>query len=168
MKDFPNKRDFYYIVGFLIIAIVFVFSGRLADNTLFVDYVGFSGTIVSILLAVIAIIYSFYQSSTYENATHKLDTSANKIEEAATKLSSVSDVERVLKEFKKEVTDIRSGISGLESIVQTVHSGVDSMNRSWESTKKELFKHEKPINKVEFTDTQNFDLEYFKNVRKRG
>jgi hypothetical protein len=128
MKDFPNKRDFYYIVGFLIITIVVVFSGRLADNTLFVDYIGFSGTIVSILLAVIAIIYSFYQSSTYENANHKLDTSANKIEEATAKLSNVSQIKDMMEDFKREVKSLKDS---LEEVKNKVVSMDDVMQKTY-------------------------------------
>ncbi|PFN09331.1 hypothetical protein [Bacillus cereus] len=132
MNGFPNKRDFYYIVGFLVALLIFVIAGRLADNTEVVAYVGFAGTIVSILLAVIAIIYSFYQSSTYENANSKLDNSANKIQEATTKLSNVSEIESMMREFKKEVISLKGSMEDLKSSVGRVDDGVSSMKVSFE------------------------------------
>ncbi|PHA78091.1 hypothetical protein [Bacillus toyonensis] len=133
MGKFPNKRDFYYIVGFLIILLVFVATGRLADNTDVVDYVGFAGTIVSILLAVIAIIYSFYQSSTYESAISKLDNSANKIQEVTTKLSNVSEIESMMKEFKEEVIFFKESIEEVKNSVGRVDVEISSMKQSFES-----------------------------------
>jgi hypothetical protein len=168
MKGFPTKRDFYYIVTFLVLLLIFIFAGRLADNTQVVDYVGFAGTIVSILLAVIAIIYSFYQSSTYESATSKLDSSAQKIEIATTKLSNVSELEKVLEDFKMEVKEIRSGVAGLESIIKTVSSGVDSINKNWELTKEEFLNNVKPPGKIDFDGSNDFDKEYFKKVIENG
>jgi len=115
MKDFPNKRDFFYIVGFLIIAIIFIISGRLSGNTNVVDYVGFAGTIVSILLAVIAIIYSFYQSSTYENSTQKLDITANKIEEITNELSEVAEISGNITYLKDMVDKINNIVTNIET-----------------------------------------------------
>ncbi|MCF7620923.1 MULTISPECIES: hypothetical protein [Bacillaceae] len=114
MKNFPNKRDFFYIVGFLVIAIIFIISGRLSDNTNVVDYVGFAGTIVSILLAVIAIIYSFYQSSTYENSTQKLDITASKIEQITNELSEVAHISGNIKSLKETVDTINNIVKNIE------------------------------------------------------
>ncbi|UYG96739.1 hypothetical protein [Cytobacillus firmus] len=115
MKDFPSKRDFFYIVGFLVIAIIFIVSGRLSDNTSVVDYVGFAGTIVSILLAVIAIIYSFYQSSTYENSTQKLEITAKKIEQITNELSEVAEISGNIKYLKDTVDKINNIVVKIEA-----------------------------------------------------
>lgn len=115
MKGFPNKRDFFYIVGFLVIVIISITSERLSDNINVVDYVGFAGTIVSILLAVIAIIYSFYQSSTYENSTQKLDTTANKIEQITNELSEVAEISGNIKYLKETVDKINNIVTNIEA-----------------------------------------------------
>jgi hypothetical protein len=168
MKDFPNKRDFYYIVGFLIISIVLIFSGRLADNTQIVDYVGFAGTIVSILLAVIAIIYSFYQSSTYENANTKLDNSAQKIENATKELSNVSEIKTTINEFAKEVGDIKSSISSLSDIVSTIDNRVNSMNKNWEETKNSIFNTINTKHKSEVDSESFLTVDYFMTLLNSG
>lgn len=116
MKDFPNKRDFFYIVGFLVLAIIFIVSGRLTvEDKDVVDYVGFAGTIVSILLAVIAIIYSFYQSSTYENSTQKLDITANKIEGITKELSEVAKISGNITYLKEMVDKINYIVTNIET-----------------------------------------------------
>lgn len=152
MKGFPNKRDFFYIVGFLVIVIIFIISGRLSDNTNVIDYVGFAGTIVSILLAVIAIIYSFYQSSTYENSTQKLDTTANKIEKITNDLSEVAEISGNIKYLKDTVDKINNIVTNIEANLY------EEINQ-------------KPKNDVPFSsnttnfDTQfNYDKEYFEKV----
>jgi hypothetical protein len=171
MKDFPNKRDFFYIVGFLVIAIIFIISGRLSDNVNVVDYVGFAGTIVSILLAVIAIIYSFYQSSTYENVNNKLDNSAQKIKNATEKLSNVSEIKSVLDTFQNEVGDMKGSIEDLKKIVNTIDSGVSSINEKWGEAEKGIFNSLRPTsnNNENVMADPGFSLDYFiKFINKSG
>lgn len=127
---FPDKKDFWYSITILVLIIsgltAFYFGG---EGSNMVSHVGFAGTIVSILLAVIAIIYSFYQSSTYESATYKLDTSAQKIEVATNQLSNVSEVEEIMGEFKSDVIIIKRSIDDMKGMV---HEGFSSFKDDFE------------------------------------
>ncbi|WP_338779558.1 hypothetical protein [Metabacillus sp. FJAT-52054] len=156
--EFPNERDFFYIVSFLIIVVIFIVSHRLSDNTDVVAYVGFAGTIVSILLAVIAIIYSFYQSSTYENSTKKLDITANKIENITNELS--------------EVAKIGGNIADLKGIVEKIDNTVTNIDSNFyeEMNKKP---HSSSYNSVQILPSNddndletafNYDRKYFEKV----
>ena len=153
MRDFPNKRDFFYIVSFLIILMIGVVSGRLSDNANVVDYVGFAGTIVSILLAVIAIIYSFYQSSTYENSTQKLDITANKIEQITNELSKVAEISGNLKETVDKINNIVTNIE--ENLYEDINQKPQT-NFS--------FSHETKSHETNSNNEFNYDKFYFENV----
>jgi hypothetical protein len=155
-EKFPSKKDLYYIVSFLIVALVFVIAGRLADNIQVVDYVGFAGTIVSILLAVIAIIYSFYQSSTYANANSKLDSSADKIRDATEKLSNVSEIKSMMTEFKSEVVSLKESMEDVKSKVGKVDSGLSAIKQSFDDGIMSS-------NKVQGEFTEGFTQEFFDN-----
>ncbi|WP_281659445.1 hypothetical protein [Halobacillus sp. Cin3] len=166
--SFPDKKDMTYWIIILVLFSIGAFTVYYGSDKDVISHIGFGGTIVSILLALIAIIYSFYQSNTYENATHKLDTSAVKIEEATNKLSNVSEVEKVVDEFKVEVQDMRTSIHGLETILGTVHSNVGTISKDWESLRDSMLTTQSSNSKVEFADNQNLSFEYFKKVIDNG
>ncbi|RPK08297.1 hypothetical protein [Priestia endophytica] len=139
-KKFPTRKDMTYWIIILILFMVGSFTVYYGSNKDMVSHIGFGGTIVSILLAVIAIIYSFYQSSTYESTTHKLDSSAQKIEEATKQLSNVSEMRNLLENFKDEVREISFNIKELEEINNSIGSGVDSIRESFEDTRQDIFR----------------------------
>ncbi|MEH7021020.1 hypothetical protein [Priestia megaterium] len=138
-EKFPTRKDMTYWIIILILFMVGSFTVYYGSDKDMVSHIGFGGTIVSILLAVIAIIYSFYQSSTYESTTYKLDTSAQKIEEATKQLSDVSEIKAVLENFKGEVKEINDSIFDLKEISNTIGNGVDSMKESFEDTKQNIY-----------------------------
>lgn len=158
MSSFPNNRDFFYIVGFLSIAIIFIITGRLSDNINVVNYIGFAGTIVSMLLAVIAIIYSFYQSSTYANSTQKLDMTANKIEEITEELSEVAEIGgniSYLKEMVDKISDIVTNIETNLNLYEEIDKKPSSMGMD-NVTSSSV--------KVDNANDFDYDKEYFEKV----
>ncbi|MET3291834.1 UNVERIFIED_CONTAM: flagellar biosynthesis chaperone FliJ [Brevibacillus sp. OAP136] len=122
--DKITKKDLCYIIAILICVIVSIFTIKLGDNQNVINYFGFAGTLISIILAVVALIYSFYQSSTYENSTSKLDNSANKIEEATLKLESVSDIKEVTSELQETYTQLNMKVHEIQNIIKTVDKGI--------------------------------------------
>lgn len=67
------------------------------------DNWAFAGTIVSIILAVIAILYTFDQSSTTVASTKKLEESANRVEEATKELEN-SNIDTIITDLEKRMT----------------------------------------------------------------
>ncbi|PFJ00314.1 hypothetical protein [Priestia megaterium] len=168
-NKFPTKKDMTYWIIILILFIVGSFTFYYGSNKSMVSHIGFGGTIVSILLAVIAIIYSFYQSSTYESTTYKLDTSAQKIEEATTQLSDVSEIKVVLESFKDEVKEINESIIDLKEISNTIGNGVDSMKESFEDTRKTIYESVTPNSQgYAVVEEREFSIEFFKKTLEGG
>jgi hypothetical protein len=94
-KHIIKKRDLYWCIAFLISIIVAIFTVKLGDNKNVVDYFGFAGTIVGIILAVAALIYAFYQNYAYQSSTSKLEEAAQKIEMVTEQLEKVNNLENI-------------------------------------------------------------------------
>ncbi|WP_366248379.1 hypothetical protein [Terribacillus aidingensis] len=119
-----KNKDFIYCMIIMTLLLIGVFTFFYGGRDDIVSHMGFGGTVVSILLAVVAIIYSFYQSSTYENANAKLDASASQIQEAANNVSVVKEIQPMLNEFKEEVRVLKEGISNVKEITGRVDTGI--------------------------------------------
>lgn len=102
MKDIINKittkKDFIYWIIILIGLLVATLTFKLGDNKDVVSYFGFAGTLIAIILSLLAITYSLFQGSSSVVSTAKLVESADKIEQVTSNLKSV-DVNEVLKKI---------------------------------------------------------------------
>ncbi|WP_342530125.1 hypothetical protein MKY80_15635 [Lysinibacillus sp. FSL R5-0849] len=76
-------------------------------ESLILDNWAFAGTIVSIILAVIAILYTFDQSSTTVASTKKLEESANRVEVTTKELKN-NNVKMVVSELEEKLSNILS------------------------------------------------------------
>ncbi|WP_098743542.1 hypothetical protein [Paenibacillus sp. EZ-K15] len=109
-KYLISIKDLVYLIVILIGVIITLLTIRLGDNGSVVDYFGFAGTLISIVLAVVALIYAFFQSITYGNANSKLEESAKKIEEVTDDLKKVSNIENLTKDLTSSVEEVKSNI----------------------------------------------------------
>lgn len=73
------------------------------------DNWAFAGTIVSIILAVIAILYTFDQGSTTIHSTRKLEESAVKIAEVSDTLKD-NDIKSLVEELENKITGLIDGV----------------------------------------------------------
>lgn len=139
MKERITKKDLGYWILILIGIIVTILTIKLADNATAVDYIGFAGTITSILLAVVALMYSFYQNNAYESTTQQLESSSKKIKKAVKELNQVSELKEIVNEVRKESSNISTSIKDLHGMIGTVESGIDKVNSNLEDTKQNIF-----------------------------
>ncbi|MEO2260426.1 hypothetical protein ABGV43_26345 [Paenibacillus amylolyticus] len=108
-----QKKDLVYWILILVLVIITVLTIRLGDNSDVISYVGFGGTIASILLAIVALIYSFFQAATSINTTTVLQDSAKRIEDVTKKLDKVDDIKEITKQLEsslREMMEIKSNI----------------------------------------------------------
>jgi hypothetical protein len=119
LKGQVTRKDLAYWIIFLIGFNIFALSGKLSHDTTLINYIGFAGTLLSIVLAIIAIIYSYFQSSSFENTKFKLDQSVEKIEEASSSLSKMNKIEELTASISASVnnfeTNLASSITDLQS-----------------------------------------------------
>jgi hypothetical protein len=114
-----------YWILILVLIIVFISTVRLADNAQAIDYFGFAGTLVGIILAVVALIYSFYQSTTYVGANEKLDISANKIERVTESLDETN--EHITRQLNGTMSEMKDS---LKHTLNTVNQGFFQISAS--------------------------------------
>lgn len=116
---FPTSKDYiYWLLGMGILVIYFA-TKNLAGNDLIVDYVSFAGGIVSIILALIAIIYSYQQSNqSSENYT-----------ETKALLSVISEKAEGINEIKDRVKDTDNNLANLNKhLREQLHTQVEYFN----------------------------------------
>lgn len=78
-----EAKDYKYIMGYLVLMIVGIFTFYYGtESNQIVSYIGFAGTLIGILLAIAALIYAFYQSTTSISQAQKLSETSDKFTNA--------------------------------------------------------------------------------------
>ncbi|WP_447830005.1 hypothetical protein [Aeromonas salmonicida] len=88
-------RTSQWIMAVIIICLaqllIHYFSVQVMSGSEVINYVSFAGTIVSIILAVLAIVYSFYQSFTQQNNVDSISREVEKLKKTAKNIDASSD-----------------------------------------------------------------------------
>ena len=119
-RNFPTKKDLTYWILFLILINIFVYVLFIKDPSLVNSKLSLASTITSIALALIAILFSFVQSSDSSNQNNNLLSELAKVTTTIEKLQKVSEsieernTER-LKEFEKKKKKIKNIFNEIES-----------------------------------------------------
>lgn len=87
-----EKKDLSYWIVILIVNMIWIITVRLGDNADVINYISFGGMILSGVLAIIAIIYTFFVNAINVSANEKLADSAAKIE-AVTEILNYSGLQ---------------------------------------------------------------------------
>lgn len=109
LLDKVTKKELLFtaVVIILVGLIMVTFSINAASNELLVNQISMAGNLASILLAVVAIIYAFFQTSESSKQNELLRSGINelknKVDEANNALSRVS-------EARQQVIDVASGV----------------------------------------------------------
>lgn len=147
LKGFPDKKDLAYWILILIIIISFVATWRTDDPGKLADQLSLGGTLISILLAVVAIIFSFIQSSDSSRstlevldrinaATNSLDTLERLNKEMSTSFEKMyfvtSEMAHGMQKMKESTSDVEtinkveSGLIIWEKVQEKVHEATES------------------------------------------
>ena len=100
-----NIKIYWLIIILVSILALFLFIHITVSNIDMVKYVGFAGTVVSIILGVIAIFYSIITNSQSAENLGKLKDAVDKVEEASKVIKDVS-------------TAINEKIDGIRSLIE--------------------------------------------------
>jgi len=103
-----NKVHFLYIVGILLVIIIFLVTYKFGNNDKLIDYLKFGLTITSLFLALIAIIYSFISNATISSNLGTINNAANDISKVS------SSLEKTNQNLMKEMSIIPTLIKGVE------------------------------------------------------
>ncbi|EFS97837.1 hypothetical protein HMPREF1977_0749 [Capnocytophaga ochracea F0287] len=103
------KIHFFYVVLFLVSVIIFLFVMDFGNNKELVNYISFAGTIASILLAIVSIIYAFYSNSQLSQTLGQVESASKSIEKVSDSLSLTT------KELDKKIENIPYSIQQLDN-----------------------------------------------------
>lgn len=109
--SWPSKKDLVYWIIFLVVFHFFNITASLAKDIKLVEYIGFAGNVTSIILGVIAILYSFYQNQTTVNASDKLDQSIKLLTEASSRVDTSVNQLHTISSVAMEVNSAASQVA---------------------------------------------------------
>lgn len=117
-----------WIIFIIVLLIILLISTKVGNNADIVNYVGFAGTISSIILAIVAIIYSYYQSSLNTDSTNRLAEAVSKSEDSMMKLEEYeSELDQIGNKFT-------SGIKEMESSTIKINSAINKIDDNFSLT----------------------------------
>lgn len=162
MKKFPETKDFAYWAIGLISLLIYFMTLKLTKNSEVVDYISFGGTLIGILLAVIAIIYAYQQgnqsSQSYSETKALLSVISHNVKDMDQIKTNVALSNESIKELTGRVLgqNIYTG-NGKEDIdnlsIQTKNESKRFLNFQVVTTVLNYdFKNPKKINNEEFID----------------
>jgi hypothetical protein len=124
LNKYFDSKDYNYWLFILVLLIVALSTSQFGNNASILNYVSFAGTITSIILAVIAIIYSFFQNFSNTSLNQKLIESADKIE------NTISNIDNASKGICETSSLIDNATVKIESSSEKIEKVVDTVNDS--------------------------------------
>lgn len=124
-----TKREWLFVI-FIIMLVEFIvgsISLFYSKSASALGYISISGTVVSIILAFLAIIYSYYQSASQANSSSSLNGQIEKL------ISIVDTIKTNKSDFSKELTqltDIREKIESSFQLQRSSHAQMQELNES--------------------------------------
>ncbi|KOY12740.1 hypothetical protein [Paenibacillus xylanivorans] len=153
MKDkkderFPDKKDLTYWILILLILFTVVATWKTEDPGRLSAELALGGTILSILLGVVAIIFSFIQSSSSSRQSEKLIDRIAKMTSTVESLSRVSDsLENV---NKQQIGKIENIENKLQSYLKEIGTKLSASNEKFDFS--EIEQVVEKINKLKESD----------------
>lgn len=132
MKKFPTVKDYVYWMFGLVIIILYLLTLKITENSEVVDYISFAATLISILLAIIAIVYAYQQGN--QSSENHTDTKSI--------LSAIVEHVNGIGQLKTDVAISNEGIKDVKSMTDKLNhlfnSEITFKNQSDDEVK-ELF-----------------------------
>ncbi|EOP13225.1 hypothetical protein ICS_01389 [Bacillus cereus BAG2O-3] len=144
LHEWVEKKDLAYWLIIIILFAVSTYTYKYSTNENVIAHWGFAGTIVSIILAIIAIVYTFFDNFTSKSSHQKLEESADKIKDITKKLDSnnLVDSSNKIEEIGSKLEVITSKMDKqLESINNEINKMHNNTNQSFSQFNKKLDSH---------------------------
>ena len=120
MKKLPTTKDFiYWIIG-LVIAIIYLATVKLTKNSATVEYISFAATLISIILAIVAMVYAYMQG----NQSSKNNTETQSV------LTEIKTHVTGIGQLKTDIAISNEGIKDVKALTDKLISGVNYVNQS--------------------------------------
>ncbi len=130
-----TKRDLAYWFIIITIFCVFWVSSYLYKDAVLVEYISFSGTIVSIILAIVAIIFSYFQNFTSTNTADNLLKTSEKL---VNSLENIENYNNSITEYQDNISNIISKVTELTEHMEDYASQLDKLGLDLKYVKSEV------------------------------
>ncbi|MCU4794632.1 hypothetical protein [Bacillus cereus] len=144
LHEWVEKKDLAYWLIIIILFAISSYTYKYSSNDAVITHWGFAGTIVSIILAIIAIVYTFFDNFTSKSSHQKLEESADRIKDITKKLDSnnLVDSSNKIEEIGSKLEVITSKMDKqLESINNEINKMHNNTNQSFSQFNKKLDNH---------------------------
>ncbi len=130
-----QKRDagmYMFMSGVVVFVMVMIFSHAFCDNRNVLDFISLSSALISIILAVVTIIYSFYTNSRSSGQIDVLNKAAQKVQEATLSYSgSAESLQENIRQILATLSEVKDlsrrtnhaivaglGLKGVDSAIE--------------------------------------------------
>ncbi|WP_421924845.1 hypothetical protein [Lysinibacillus capsici] len=139
LTSWIEKKDILYWLLIICLAAISIFTFQYSGDKDVISHWGFAGTIVSIILAVVAIGFTLYQSLSSEFSSSKIVESAEIISKVSEELNN-SDLAKAGEVINKAATDMSKYHSELEEkIISRVINEIGDLRNDHEKKFQGLF-----------------------------
>lgn len=167
-----EKKDLLYWIIIICLGTISIFTFKYKTADEVIDHWGFAGTIISIILAVLAIIYTYYQSATTVDSTKRLERSTKKVQKATTRVEEATkdlennNISNVMNEFEERLAAI------IREMQKGIHDNITSNFeplKSFINLQKENISRDKTIQILSVEEWKRYiDNAVVKNLRNEG
>ncbi|MFJ8216076.1 hypothetical protein [Bacillus cereus] len=124
----PEKKNFIQkvimwnaivILAFLLLGMITIFTtGIMIEGKVLIDQISFASSLTSIILAIMAMIYAFFQARESSQQNVQVQSSLNKIDDKVFELFTIKeDVSSLKKDLELQSEGVSSSISAIKGVV---------------------------------------------------
>lgn len=117
-KEFPEKKDLVYWILIILIFLSLTIAWRTRDPDLLISQISLGSTFLSILLAVVAIIFSFVQSNRSTMESRETLKELSNVTSQIISLNSIKDeLSKVVSEYEKAIVTFNNKNEQVETTI---------------------------------------------------
>lgn len=129
VKKCTSYIHYRYALGILTLVLIWTFVERYVGEGELVDKINFAASIASLILAVVAIVYSMIESTKSQSLIAKLDSASTSIETVASKaLASADEIKKSSEKVSKISDEMLLKMDGLPLVVESKMKDIFHVN----------------------------------------
>ncbi|MCF0265966.1 hypothetical protein KW868_16080 [Acinetobacter guillouiae] len=162
-----STREWILSIIILLIVEAFVFwvAFQFAGNSSALGYVSFAGTLISIILAVLAIGYTYGESQQQKNSSDTLSNQISSLVKIKEKLETQADALEDIKELKSKLTNFSANVDNhFNNTYSKLNIFTDQLKSSHSQSKTQSKEIQNDLNKNEIYDRLFIQQDFKINV----
>jgi len=148
-REIITKKDLFYWMVLLMYTIIIILTVKLTPKTDVIDYFSFGGTLASILLAIIAMIYSFFQNFSMQSSSDRLNETVTRVEKSVSNLDEFdtgirnisNEIELAGRQLATTTFELREGLNLTIDDLREKLTSLESSNVTNSDLMKSIYSH---------------------------